>query len=86
MPAHYCYLLRCSDGSFYVGVTDDPERRLAEHSSGKAAAYTFRRRPVRLVWTEEHSDLKSARKREIQLKKWGHRKKEELAARFPRRR
>ncbi|HLD77845.1 MAG TPA: GIY-YIG nuclease family protein [archaeon] len=86
LPSYFCYILRCSDGSFYVGVTDDPSRRLREHNQGKAAKYTFSRRPVRLAWVETHADPNAARKRERQLKRWGHRKKQELIAGFPRQR
>jgi putative endonuclease len=48
----FCYILECSDRSFYVGVTDDPVRRLEEHNQGKGSDWTAQRRPVRLVWTE----------------------------------
>ena len=84
LPIYFCYILRCSDRSFYVGVTDDPARRLREHNGGRASKYTFSRRPVHLVWTEQHDDLASARRREMQLKRWGHAKKEKLAAGSPR--
>src|SRR5690349_17208921 len=46
----YVYLLECSDGSFYIGSTRHLERRLFEHNEGIGAAYTRRRRPVRLAW------------------------------------
>ena len=47
------YILRCSDGSLYCGWTNDLERRLAAHNSGKGAKYTRSRRPVELMYTEE---------------------------------
>ena len=47
-----CYILRCRDGSFYVGITHDVKLRLAKHNQGQAPLYTARRRPVRLVWSE----------------------------------
>ena len=50
---YYVYLLRCSDGSLYTGYTDDVERRLAVHQSGKGAKYTRSRLPVELVYWEE---------------------------------
>jgi Predicted endonuclease containing a URI domain len=48
----YVYILECSDGSFYVGITVDLERRLAQHQSGDGAACTWRHRPVKLVYAE----------------------------------
>jgi len=74
----YCYILLSSDGSYYVGVSDDPVRRAQEHDQGKGAASTAARRPVRLAWTEEHMTLSSARTRENQLKRWSHAKKAAL--------
>ncbi|MFQ5664563.1 MAG: GIY-YIG nuclease family protein [Terriglobia bacterium] len=81
---YFCYLLHCSDGSLYTGITDNLNRRLKEHNQGKAANYTASRRPVRLVWSEPHATLSSARRREAQLKRWSHRKKKQLVAGFPR--
>ncbi|MFI5127856.1 MAG: GIY-YIG nuclease family protein [Candidatus Acidiferrales bacterium] len=75
---HYCYILRCTDDSFYVGVAEDPQRRCAEHNSGKGADWTARRLPVEIVWTEAHDSLSSARTRENQLKRWSHAKKAAL--------
>jgi putative endonuclease len=73
-----CYILRCADDSFYVGVAEDAQRRCAEHNRGKGADWTARRLPVFLVWTEFHVSLSSALKRENQLKRWSHAKKEAL--------
>ena len=85
LPAmFFCYILECSDGSFYVGVSDDPERRLIEHNQGKGSDWTAVRRPVKLVWTEEHPTLASARLRENQLKRWGHANKAKLIGGSPR--
>ena len=53
----YAYMLRCSDGSHYVGHTDELERRLAEHETGAGSGYTAARQPVRLVWFEEFPTL-----------------------------
>ncbi len=71
----YVYILECADKSYYVGVTDDPARRVDEHNSGKGADWTARRRPVVLVWKEQHPTLSSARKRENQIKRWSRAKK-----------
>ena len=46
----YCYILRCSDGSYYVGSTTDLARRLSQHQEGLGAEYTRRRLPVELAW------------------------------------
>jgi len=74
----FCYILRCVDDSFYVGVAEDPARRCREHNQGKGAAWTARRLPVEVVWTEAHDSLSSARTRENQLKRWSHAKKSAL--------
>jgi putative endonuclease len=66
--AFYCYILECSDGSFYTGWSSDPQRRLRDHNSGKGARYTRSRRPVRLVYLEELPDKSSALKRERAIK------------------
>jgi len=60
--AFYCYILECSDGTYYTGWSADPERRLREHNCGKGARYTRSRRPVRLVYVEELPDKSSALK------------------------
>jgi tRNA/rRNA methyltransferase len=74
----YVYILRCADGSYYVGHTDDLERRLAAHQSGEIAGYAYSRRPVQLVFREEFPSRENAFLRERQLKGWSRRKKEAL--------
>jgi putative endonuclease len=74
----YTYILRCSDDSYYVGSTFDLERRLAQHQSGEGAAYTRRRRPVQLVWAEEHDRFDEAYAREKQVQGWSRAKREAL--------
>jgi putative endonuclease len=66
--AFFCYILECSDGSYYTGWSSDPQRRLRAHNSGKGARYTRSRRPVRLVYLEELPDKSSALKRERAIK------------------
>jgi predicted GIY-YIG superfamily endonuclease len=80
----FCYILECSDGSYYVGVSDDPQRRLDEHNQGKGWDWTAARRPVKLVWAEGHPTLSSARQRENQIKRWGHARKAKLIRGSPR--
>lgn len=74
----FCYILECSDGTFYTGWTTDPERRVAQHNKGVGARYTKTRRPVRLVYLEEQPDKVSALKRERAIKALPRKKKMEL--------
>jgi tRNA/rRNA methyltransferase len=74
----FTYMLRCSDGSYYVGHTDDIENRVAEHDTGATGGYTATRRPIQLVWFEEFSTREEAKVVEAQIKKWSRRKKEAL--------
>ena len=75
----HLYILQCADGSYYTGVTNDLERRLAEHTSGEnPRAFTFKRRPVELVYTAPFSDPNVAFQKEKQIKGWSRKKKEAL--------
>jgi len=65
---YFCYLLQCSDGTFYTGWTTDPTRRLAAHNAGRGARYTKIRRPVELVYVEELSSRSAAMAREAAIK------------------
>ncbi|MEA3346397.1 MAG: GIY-YIG nuclease family protein [Chloroflexota bacterium] len=69
------YILRCSDGTLYTGWTTDLERRVAEHNAGRGARYTRGRRPVRLVYREEHPTSTEAQRRERAIKKLSRREK-----------
>ncbi|MCF2596100.1 GIY-YIG nuclease family protein [Pseudoflavonifractor phocaeensis] len=71
-------MLRCGDGTLYTGMTDDVERRLAAHRSGKGAKYTRGRGPLELVYTEEQPDKSSALRREFQIKKLPRERKSAL--------
>ncbi|WP_244930318.1 GIY-YIG nuclease family protein [Nocardioides sp. W7] len=71
----FTYMLRCSDGTFYVGSTRDLERRLYEHQIGEGATYTRWRRPVELVWHEEHENVGIAFAREKQIQNWSRAKR-----------
>jgi len=68
MPAYYCYILECADGTFYTGWSTDPHRREHQHNCGRGAAYTRTRRPVKLVYIEEVADHASALRRERKIK------------------
>jgi putative endonuclease len=74
----YCYILECSDGSYYTGWTTDPERRLRQHNRGRGARYTRSRRPVCLAYVEEQPDRGSAMKREIRIKQMNRKAKGKL--------
>ena len=76
--AWYVYMLRCGDGTLYTGMTDDVERRLAAHRSGKGAKYTRGRGPLELVYTEEQPDKSSALRREFQINKLPRERKSSL--------
>ncbi len=78
MDRYYVYILQCNDGTYYVGCTNDLNERLARHERGEAAKWTMNRRPVTLVYSEEHSTLADARCREDQIKGWSRVKKEKL--------
>ena len=73
------YIVECSDGSFYTGITTDINRRILEHNySLKAAKYTRSRRPVRLVYEESASNRSEASKREYSIKRLKRKNKSSL--------
>ena len=76
----YAYMLRCSDGKYYVGHTDALERRFAQHQRGEIKGYTQTRRPVTLVWSQDFPSRLEALEAERQIKGWGRPKKEALIA------
>jgi len=76
--ACFCYILECSDGSFYTGWSIDPDRRMQQHNAGRGAKYTRYRRPVRLVYVEELPDRGSAMRRESSIKKMSRARKVKL--------
>jgi putative endonuclease len=62
------YILECSDNSLYTGITNDMERRLEEHRTGRGAKYTKYRRPLRVRYTEYQGTKSAALKREAAIK------------------
>jgi putative endonuclease len=79
MPmSYFVYILRCGDGTLYTGSTDNVERRLAVHQSGKCAKYTRSRLPVQLVYREVSADKSAALKREAAIKKLSREEKLKL--------
>ena len=77
----YCYILECSDGTFYTGWTTDPPRREKQHNTGTGARYTRARRPVKMIYVEEQADRKSAMKRELAIKHMSRAQKKKLIIR-----
>jgi putative endonuclease len=79
MNYYYIYILKCSDRTFYTGVTNNLDRRFVQHQQGlDVNSYTHKRRPVELVYSEEFGDIKEAISREKQIKGWSKKKKEAL--------
>lgn len=75
---NYMYLLECADQTIYCGWTNDLNKRLLAHNSGRGARYTRARRPVRLVYYEEFETRGEAMKREAAVKKLSRKEKERL--------
>ena|ERR1700733_10813680 len=79
MKQYFVYILLCSDNSYYTGVTNDIDRRLYEHVSGlDPKSYTFKKRPVKLVFQESFNDINQAIAFEKQIKGWKRSKKEAI--------
>ncbi len=75
LMSFWVYMLKCRDGSFYTGHTDDLERRVGEHQSGLIPGYTKDKRPVELVFAEEFPTRLEALAAERQIKGWSRKKK-----------
>lgn len=74
----FTYILLCSDNSYYVGITNNLDKRIILHNSGRGSKYLLSKLPVRLIYFEKYPNKSKARKREIQLKGWSRIKKEKL--------
>ncbi len=72
------YILHCSDGSFYIGISSGIKKRVLRHNAGKGSKYTRARRPVELLYTEEFVTKAEARNREIEIKKYSVENKKKL--------
>jgi putative endonuclease len=71
MKTYYVYILECADGSYYTGVTNDIDRRFEEHQAGEnKTCYTYKRRPLKLVFTTDFNDINQAIAFEKQVKGW----------------
>jgi len=74
----WVYMLRCADGSYYTGHTDNLDLRIAKHQSGEVETYTRNRRPVKLVFAQECASRHAALSAERQIKGWSRKKKEAM--------
>ena len=72
---YYVYILLCSDGSLYTGISDNPDTRFADHKNGKGGKYTRSHKPIKLLYTERLESKSAALKRESQIKGWNRAKK-----------
>ena len=74
----WVYILKCSDGSYYTGHTDNLEHRLSQHAEGKPSGYTATRLPVELIFTELFATRFEALDMEQRIKGWSRKKKEAM--------
>ena len=77
----HTYLLRCSDGSIYTGITNNLEKRLAAHNAGKGGAYTRSHRPVTLIFYQRHRTRSKSLQTEAQFKRLSRDQKEKFLRR-----
>ncbi len=79
MKQSFVYILKCSDDSYYTGITSNLTKRIVEHKTGKNLdSYTFSRKPIDLVFYAEFTDINLAIQSEKQIKNWSRVKKEAL--------
>ena len=74
----YLYILKCNDESYYIGHTENLEKRVSEHNEGLYKCYTFNRRPLKLVYTKKFTSRLEALTAERKIKKWTRQRKERL--------
>lgn len=75
---NYTYIVRCADGTLYTGWTNNLEKRLRAHNSGKGAKYTHARTPVSLVYWEAFQTRQEAMRREWEIKRLTRAQKDAL--------
>ena len=78
MKQSWVYILKCSDGSYYTGCTNNLEKRIQEHNFKKYDNYTSSRLPIELVYSQRFENIIDAIEAERQIKGWSRRKKEAL--------
>ncbi|NQT29706.1 MAG: GIY-YIG nuclease family protein [Candidatus Saganbacteria bacterium] len=74
MP-YFVYILECSNGALYTGITTNLEKRFARHQAGEGGHYTSCNRPIKIRYFEEHPNRSEATKKEMQIKRWPRTKK-----------
>ena len=81
---YFVYMIKNSYNNLYVGVTNNPERRIMEHNLKRGSDFTKIRSGFKIVFLEKYYSLTEARKREIQIKKWRREKKDFLIDKYER--
>ena len=81
----WMYILKCADGSYYTGSTNNLKLRFAQHQASEGANYTRKRLPVKLLYVEEYDRIDEAFYREKQVQGWSRKKKEALIQGMPER-
>ncbi len=76
--AHVVYILECSDKTYYTGYTNDLEKRIAKHQTGKGAKYTRGRSPLKLMYAKGFATKEEAMKEEYRIKRLPRKEKEKL--------
>jgi putative endonuclease len=80
MKYYHLYILECADDLLYTGITNDLKRRFEEHESGKnPRAFTFQRRPLKIIYKERFTDIRHCIYFEKKIKRWSAVKKRALA-------
>jgi len=79
---HYLYMIKNRGNKLYIGVTENPVKRLVRHNHKTGAQFTQNNPSFGVVFLEEYSSLAEARKREIQIKKWRRDKKDKLVTKY----
>lgn len=74
----FVYILLCKNGCYYIGSSNNVDKRVKDHLDGKGGRYTRSHKPQKLVYREELATKSDALKREAQLKRWSRTKKEAL--------
>ncbi|WP_102348012.1 GIY-YIG nuclease family protein [Bacillus sp. Marseille-P3661] len=74
---HYIYILECNDGTYYTGYTNNLEKRLDKHQSGKGAKYTRGRIPVKLIYSRSFNSKTAAMQEEYRIKQLTRHQKEQ---------